>query len=254
MSQQNIIAVKLTEAREAAGKTQAEAAKHLGMTYQAISNWERSHTRIDSESLLKLLAFYETDARQFMISCGFTMEDPDETPKPKEDPDAKEVAAAYQRLPSTAEKNMVRRSLGLRPLEGEKQEEPQKIIPLFGTAAAAGPGEMDTGLPWERYPVPADSNADFAVRISGDSMEPLMHDGQIVLCEEKSPQVGDIAVMMVNGALLIKQYISDGHNTYLRSYNRERRDLDLDIWETGNDTVVCYGIAIMKKRPPLVDQ
>ena len=169
------------------------------------------------------------------------------------DAEANEIASAYDGLGTVAEKNMIRRALNMSAIE-EPETAQTKIIPLLSTAAAAGPGEMDTGLPWEKYTVPADSKADFAVRISGDSMEPVLTDGQIALCAEKTPQVGDVAVMMVNGALLVKQFIGDGHNIYLRSINRKRKDVDVDIWESGNDTVVCYGTVIMKKRPPLVDQ
>lgn len=127
-----------------------------------------------------------------------------------------------------------------------------KIIPLFGTAAAAGPGEMDTGLPWEDYAVPADSPADFAIRISGDSMEPVLHDGQIALCAERTPQIGDVAVFMVNGAMLVKQFIADNYgNIYLKSVNRARKDADVDIKASGNDTVTCYGTVLLPQRPPL---
>lgn len=169
--------------------------------------------------------------------------------------DAKEIASAYQGLGTAAEKNIIRRALNLSVIgEPEIVQIQTKIIPLLSTAAAAGPGEMDTGLPFEKYEAPANSKADFAVRISGDSMEPLLEDGQIVLCIEKTPQIGDVAVMMVNGALLVKQFIGDGRNIYLRSINRKRKDADVDIWESGNDTVQCYGTVILKKRPPLVDQ
>lgn len=131
--------------------------------------------------------------------------------------------------------------------------EVEKIIPLFGTAAAAGPGEPDTGMPWEDYTVPADSKADFAVRISGDSMEPTLRDGQIALCLKRRPQIGELAVIMVNGALLCKQFITDNYgNVYLRSLNRARKDCDYDIWESGTDTVKCFG-TVLAKRVPLVE-
>lgn len=127
-----------------------------------------------------------------------------------------------------------------------------KIIPLFGTAAAAGPGEMDTGLPWEDYAVPADSRADFAIRISGDSMEPVLRDGQIALCAEKTPQIGDVAVMQVNGCMLVKQFIRDSYgNLYLRSVNRDRSDNDVDVKASGNDTVLCFGTVLLPQRPAL---
>ena len=167
--------------------------------------------------------------------------------------DAKDIVAAYQDLGTAAEKNMIRRALNLGVIEEPKTAQ-TKIIPLLSTAAAAGPSEMDTGLPWEQYTIPADSKADFAVRISGDSMEPVLTDGQIALCAEKTPQIGDVAVMMVNGALLVKQFIGDGHNIYLRSINRDRKDADVDIWESGNERIECYGIVILKKRPALVTE
>lgn len=129
-----------------------------------------------------------------------------------------------------------------------------KTIPLFGTAAAAGAGEPDTGLPWEDYEVPESSTADFAVRISGDSMTPHLQDGQIALCKRRKPVVGDIAVVMINGAMLVKQYISDNYgNVYLRSLNRDRKDCDYDIWASGNDTVLCFGVVMMH-RIPLVSE
>lgn len=122
-----------------------------------------------------------------------------------------------------------------------------KIIPLF--VAAAGPGEPVPDEGFGDYEVDADSDANFAVKISGDSMEPYLHDGEVVLCKRKRPEIGDLAVIMVNGFLVVKQYITDGLNIYLRSMNRNRKDLDVDIWSSGNDTVVGYGTVIFKKLP-----
>ena len=126
-----------------------------------------------------------------------------------------------------------------------------KIIPLF--AAAAGAGEPVSQEGFDDFEVEADSKAQFAVKISGDSMEPEFHDGDIVLCRRKRPEIGEVAVIMVNGFLLVKQYITDGVNIYLRSLNRARKDLDVDVWATGNDTVIGYG-TVMHKKLPLVRQ
>lgn len=128
--------------------------------------------------------------------------------------------------------------------EEERYTPAEKIIPLFGTAAAAGPGEPDTGEPWEDYAVRAESGAEFAVRISGDSMEPELHDGEIALCTKRRPEIGELVVVMVNGSLLCKQFITDSRNVFLRSLNRARADCDYDIWESGNDTVKCFGTVI----------
>lgn len=142
-------------------------------------------------------------------------------------------------------------------IEGERMEStpviplrPTKIIPMF--VAAAGPGEPVPDEPFNEYEVDQESGAQFAVKISGDSMEPELRDGEIVLCERKRPEIGELAVMMVNGFLLVKQYIEDGYgNMYLRSINRARKALDVDIWATGNDTVTPYG-RVIGRKPPLV--
>lgn len=138
-------------------------------------------------------------------------------------------------------------------LDGVKLRE-TKIIPLFGSSFAAGPFEPGTqDEPFEDYEVDADSKAEFAIRISGDSMEPELHDGEIALCTKRRPQIGEIVVCLVNGSFYVKQFITDGVNIYLRSINRNRKDADLDIWATGNYTVKCFG-TVIHKRIPLVQQ
>ena len=132
-------------------------------------------------------------------------------------------------------------------LNGVKLRE-TKIIPLFGSSFAAGsfePGTQDE--PFEDYEVDADSKAEFAVRISGDSMEPELHDGEIALCTKRRPQIGEIVVCLVNGSFYVKQFITDGTNIYLRSINRKRKDADIDIWSTGNYTVKCFGTVIHRR-------
>jgi len=52
------IAARIKKARKDAHMTQAEAAAHLGITYQAISNYERGVTRIDTDTLVKLCSIY----------------------------------------------------------------------------------------------------------------------------------------------------------------------------------------------------
>lgn len=125
-----------------------------------------------------------------------------------------------------------------------------KIIPLFGSSFAAGsfePGTQDD--PFEDYEVDANSKAEFAIRISGDSMEPELHDGQIALCTKRKPEIGEIVVCLVNGSFYVKQFITDGVNIYLRSINRKRKDADLDVWASGNYTTKCFGTVIHKKIP-----
>lgn len=199
--------------------------------------------------------------RKLASALGVTLDylvgnEPETKKAPGLSPEAQKFAKQYDGLDAHGKKvvaslladEVERMTVGAEPVKPKT-----KIIPLLGTSAAAGVGEPDTGLDFTPYEVPADSKGEFAVRITGDSMEPHLHDGDIALCLKRNPQIGEIVVIMVNGSLLVKQYISDGYNIYLRSLNRKRKDCDYDIWHTSTDTVSCFGTVIMPKIP-LVQQ
>ena len=76
--------------------------------------------------------------------------------------------------------------------------------------ASAGFGEaLDNNL-FERRNFPASSvpaGASFAVRVSGDSMEPVLHDGQYAWVEECSRlNPGEVGLFVVDGEGFIKVY------------------------------------------------
>ena len=161
------------------------------------------------------------------------------------------LLAAYRKA-SVSDQQIIDNIAARYPVEEVENAHAVKIIPLFGTAAAASPGEFSTGLPWEEYIAPADSGASFAVKISDGSMEPVLHDGQIALCAEKTPGTGDVAVMMVNGRLVVKQFQADNAgNICLRSLNRNYKRDDVTVMATGADAVACYGVVLLNSRPPL---
>lgn len=122
MTQTEKIALRLAEVREEAGRTQAEAAAFLGKTYQAISNWERGHTKIDSVSLLKLLTFYNADIYDFMESCDFVVLRRADGSDAFMSEDTREVAEAYSSLETVTAKNMIRKMLDLPSLTDDSQE------------------------------------------------------------------------------------------------------------------------------------
>ena len=239
---------ELKRLRKQDGLTQTDLALRLGLSKSAISMYECGNREPDFETLEAIADYFNVDMNRL---TGIS---PLSSAVAFSGISAREYSLVRSyRIASPSDRQIIDNIVARYPTDGEPNVLAEKTVPLFGTAAAAGPGEFDTGLPWEEYAVPASSRADFAVRVSGDSMEPVLHDGQIALCAEKAPQIGDVAVMMVNGALVVKQFIRDNYgNLYLRSLNRARKDLDLDIMASGNDTVTCYGTVILSKRPPLV--
>lgn len=243
---------KYREEHELSGRAFAELS---GMSNQYISNLERGRNN-SGKPISPTIDTYAKVARATGISEIELMKMLNDgvTVNPRDGLSAKEqkILEKYRTLDAIGKKAVE----AVLDVEAEREDVEipviqTKVIPLF--PAAAGFTDVPVQDYYDDYEVPADSPAQFAVKISGDSMEPEFRDGEIVLCRRKRPEVGDICVIMVNGFLLVKQYITDGMNIYLRSLNRERKDLDVDIWESGSDTVVGYG-TVIHPRVPLVKQ
>lgn len=230
----------LRKIREYVGMTQKELGNIVGVSDAAIGLWENGKRQPNNEMLLKL-------GEALNCSVSDILSDTLETRLLET---SNPLVKKYNALDAHG-KEAVDSILDLeykrcaRPVKA-----PTKVIPLF--PAAAGPTDQRDEEPFEEYET--DQDADFAVRISGDSMEPELHDGEIVLCKKRKPKDGEIAVISVNGSILVKQYICDSFgNLYLRSLNRKRQDSDMDIMASGNLSVRGYG-TVIHKRIPLVKQ
>ncbi|MDD6189249.1 MAG: LexA family transcriptional regulator [Clostridiales bacterium] len=138
----------------------------------------------------------------------------------------------------------------------KEQEAEQRFIPHYTTMAAAGYANPIENEDFNYIPVTGEvpENAQFAVTISGDSMEPYIHDGQTVYCVKDAQGVhpGEIGIFCVDGAYYCKQYATSGYDTYLLSLNREREDADIAIYGSGNRSLTCAGRVIMDKKIPIV--
>lgn len=146
----------------------------------------------------------------------------------------------------TAESERMRR-------EAERAGRPAgRVIPLYLTPAAAGYASPALGEDYEDYAVPADCTADFAVRIDGDSMEPVIHDGDTVLVRRDRVENGDVGMFFVDGNMKCKQYCRDSFgNVYLFSLNRDRADADVSVPATSGITLCCFGKVLLDRRPAL---
>lgn len=92
----------------------------------------------------------------------------------------------------------------------ERYTETYIEMPISTLAVSAGVGEFldEGGFEMIRFPQSAvPSNADFGVRVNGDSMEPVYHDGQIVWVEKRDTlQPGEVGVFIYNGEGYLKIY------------------------------------------------
>ena len=83
-------------------------------------------------------------------------------------------------------------------------------MPVSNLAVSAGTGEFLEEGNFEMVSFPEKSvpkGADFGVRVSGDSMEPVYHDGQIVWVERcETLSIGQVGVFVYDGEGYLKSY------------------------------------------------
>ena len=99
----------------------------------------------------------------------------------------------------------------------------RKFVPLFELSACAGDGFYSEG------PSKADgevespfADADYAVKISGKSMQPTIMDKSTVFVEAtKVLSDGDIGVFVVDGEVMCKRYREDGARVWLQPDNSD---------------------------------
>lgn len=198
----------LTSLRREAGLTQPRvsellAAEGIDIKPAGISKWEKDMTMPNAAQFLALCAIYGvTDVMATFTGAGGSLAG---------------LNAEGRRLVSD-----YIRVLLASGLYSEREEEPAaRILPLYTLAASAGTGQFLDGDDFE--PVDASSappEADFAVRIAGDSMEPLIHDGSVVWvrqCAELGS--GKVGIFVLNGQAFCKRLHTDGHAAELISFN-----------------------------------
>jgi phage repressor protein C with HTH and peptisase S24 domain len=115
---------------------------------------------------------------------------------------------------------------------------PYRRIPLIGLAQAGAAGYFDDGgYPvgggWDEVSLPeiADPNA-YALEISGDSMEPVFRDGDMIIVSPAAPiRRGDrVVVRTAGGEVMAKQLTRrSARRVELRSLNPAHPDYSFDL-------------------------
>ena len=119
---------------------------------------------------------------------------------------------------------------------------------------AAGVNGLVEGEDYEDIPRTADMprEADFCLTVSGDSMEPYIHDGEMVFISEAAQlHPMDVGVFSVDGATYVKQYAPsyDG-SLLLLSANPERETANIVIGKDSQNTVQYFGKVILDSKLP----
>lgn len=117
----------------------------------------------------------------------------------------------------------------------------KRIVPLYDLPLSAGVGnENFDGIPFEEYET-ENLLCDFALKISGDSMEPNIKDKSVVLIKRQSVvDEGKVGAFFLNDKVYCKYLSYDNGKTLLCSYNDKYAPIEVKEY----DTLFAYGEVI----------
>ena len=219
--EKNELGQNIARIRQQRGLSRPQLAEKLGMTLGGVSAWEYGRTRPDLGSLKRLCEALGVSSDELLgVEGGFCL-------SPKE----RELLASFRSLPQNEQgyvEGLIRLMLGQGENAQAQAEEaasapartrrPRRQIrsfPLSPLSMCAGEGiYLSDGGQGETIRLVACEelkNCDEVVRISGDSMEPRFHDGDLALVQHtQSLSEGEVGVFVIDGEGMIKIYGRDG--------------------------------------------
>ncbi len=221
-----VIGEKIKQYRLANGWTQQELGTKIGISKNAIGNYEKGFRSPKKNTMFDL-------ANAFNVSID------DLFPPIQKDtpPTTSPIQSIYDQLEPPRQGKVL--TYAESQLKEQKNEEETKInevsevIQLYSYdyydhAASAGTGQYLNDVRVERIELPVDVDADFVIPIKGDSMEPDYHDGDLVFIQT-SVELNDgvIGVFNYNGEAYIKQLVIDKDQAYLHSLNPAYKDMPI---------------------------
>ena len=123
------------------------------------------------------------------------------------------------------------------------QLESPMLIPYYGRIVSAGTGQyVFDDIPPEMIEVESNHinmQADFAVGVNGDSMEPTYKDRDVLLIKKQpSVNIGEIGIFMINGEAFVKEFAG----SVLKSHNDKYEDIPV------TDQMICLGKVLECRR------
>ena len=213
------------------GLEQKALAQQLGITANAVSNWEQGRSRPDVALLPQLCEVLDVSLYDLFNVRDPLMLDPKEA----------RHLLQYRRL-RPAHRHLVDTLTG-ELLELEEAENAPKLrrLPYFEKPLAAGFGDPTEfeGLsePMYLYDTEEYRRADYIFRINGDSMDPVYRDADLVLVERIPSGLrlreGEVGAFIVGNEMYIKEYRSDGLHSLNPNYGTLRFDEEQAVYLIG---------------------
>ena len=197
----------------------AEKLKSYGISvsHRAVHTWEKEISQPNATQLIALCDIYDVDDL-FWEFCG-------------------EHRGLYTALNEEG-REKAREFINMIFLIDKYRDDPKEdnvsFIPtqykLYSVPVSAGHGNFLDDSDYEIIEAPAyvPSSADFALRVTGDSMKPLIQHEQIIWIHE-TPDIkhGEIGVFHYDSDVLVKKLIIDNDKIILRSLNSDYEDKEI---------------------------
>ena len=208
---------RIRQLRLAAGLTQPQLAAKLGVTKNAVTNWEAGSSRPDISTLAGLCDALSVGADE-LLGRGVSNISVSEI----------RLIKRFRNLSGYDQQTLLNMIDLLESARIQEQKDRcrnmYRPMPLLPYAMGAGLGEpLGDALETEQVFVRNTKNsrrADSVVRVNGDSMMPTFSDGELLLIEETDAiKEGEIGIFIVAGEGFVKEYRHDGLHSHNKRYD-----------------------------------
>lgn len=215
--------------RDEKGLTLKQMGEILGVSHMTYQRYEKNDTDVSTDMLVKLADFYGVSA-DYLLGRTDIKAMAGTSPAEQLDVTAaeQEIIRRYTEFPEEVRLLLletIRKLVGL-------PDAPEDLRPVIvftrchRMKASAGAGyDLDNEDEWRDvriYDCPEAYQADFAVEVDGDSMEPDYHNGDIVFVKlSEDVPVGAVGLFVHDG----KGYIKERGEKYLISRNPDYPDI-----------------------------
>ena len=214
-----VIGENIKQYRLQNGWTQQELGAKIGISKNAIGNYEKGFRSPKKDTMFDL-------ANAFNISIDDLF--------PPIQKDSSSLTSSIQTIYDELNPPRQVKVLNYAKMQlNEQENEVSEAIQLYSYdyydhPASAGTGQYLNDVRVERIELPVDIDADFVIPIKGDSMEPDYHDGDLVFIQTSVDlNDGVIGVFNYNGDAYIKQLVIDEDQAYLHSLNPAYKDMPI---------------------------
>lgn len=211
------------------------AKEGIKISSKAVSSWERNLAEPSVSVYYKVCQILDI---QNMYEAYFGIDSviPDTDPFSSLSDEGREKAMDY---------------INLLHASGMYEKQSAKVIPfrsidIFENAVSAGTGNFLIDGPKETICIDESilpESTTFGVRISGDSMEPEFHNGQIAwVLQQESIANGEIGIFALNGEAYIKKFKINKNGIFLISLNKKYEPIKVGK----NDRLDIFGKVLGK--------